>query len=147
MDSSPDDLIKLLRINQHSAILIDSDRKEESDELNATKTRVVEECKEAGVLCWLSAGREIENYVTPECVSAAYDKIVGKKGTVVLGAYQKLEDAVEEAYQSDWRAGYAYDTDKPAFARLIAAETGEVPDRLDLKERLSGLVAAIRAAG
>ena len=146
VEPSADDLIKLLRINQHSGILIDSDRKKKSDDLNTTKARVVEECKSSGVFCWVSAGREIENYLIPECLSAAYDKVVQKKGAVTLGAYQKLEEALEEAYKSDWRAGYAYDTDKPGFARLIAAEISEVGGKLDLKEKVTELVAAIRAA-
>ena len=59
---SAEELIKLLRINQNSAIVIDSDRTRTDAELNETKIRISNECKDAGILCWVTAGREIENY-------------------------------------------------------------------------------------
>lgn len=145
-EMSPDELIKLLRINQHSAIVIDSDRKRKSDEVNTTKTRIIEECSKSEVFCWVTEGREIENYVTPESLGAAYDKIVQKSGAIKLGQFQKIEESLKKGYESNWRAGYAYDTDKPGFARKICAEITEVPDRLDLKEKLSELIKRIRSA-
>lgn len=86
---SADELIKLLRINQNSAIVIDSDRTKSDAELNETKTRITEECKEAGVLCWITAGREIENYLTAESVAAVYDEMAGAQGDSRLGHMKK----------------------------------------------------------
>ncbi len=48
---SAEELIKLLRINQNSAIVIDSDLYTRDAEINETKNRIVKECQEAGVLC------------------------------------------------------------------------------------------------
>src|SRR5947207_7404020 len=82
---SADELIKLLRISQNSAIVIDSDRTKSDAEINETKTRIAKECKEAGVFCWISAGREIENYLTPESIAAVYNEITGCQREFALG--------------------------------------------------------------
>jgi hypothetical protein len=143
---SMDELIKLLRINQHAAILLDSDRKKKNDEINETKSRIVKECAESTILCWVTAGREIENYLTPESISLAYEKITSKSGSIKFGAFDKIETAVQKAYQSGWRSTYSYATDKPAFARVICAEIEQIPERMDLKKKLAELIHSIRAA-
>jgi hypothetical protein len=144
---SAEEVIKLLRINQHSAILIDCDKASESDEINETKQRIVKECQESGVLCWVSAGREIENYLTPESISDAYDSITGTTQKVSLGRFEKIEDAIQTAYSQGWRASFGYDRDKPGYARKIVAHINDsVPDRFDLRTKVDELVKQIRAA-
>jgi hypothetical protein len=143
---SPEELIKLLRINQNSALILDSDRKRTDGELNGTKSRIINECKEAGVFCWVTAGREIENYLTPACVAAVYDEITGTQQNFTLRTYQKIGRVLEIAYRSQWKAAFAYETNKPAFARRITANIAQLPERLDLERRMRELVQRIRAA-
>lgn len=143
---STEELIKLLRINQNSAILIDSDKKKGSADLNETKKRVVKECKESGVLSWVTAGREIENYLTPECIGKVYDGLVGVQREFLLGTYQKIDGVLQKTYKSNWRSGFAYSDNKPAMARRFVGELDVLPDRLDLKVRLRELIQRIRAA-
>ena len=143
---SAEELIKLLRINQNSAIVIDSDRKKSGAEINETKTRIAKECNEAGVLSWITAGREIENYLTAACVAAVYDEMTCSQSHFTLGSYQKMGRALETGYSAQWKPAFNYDNDKPAFARRIVANINEVPDRLDLRTRIGELVQRIRAA-
>jgi len=143
---SAEELIKLLRINQNSAIVIDSDRTRSDAEINETKTRIVKECKEAGVLCWVTAGREMENYLTPACVAAVYDEMTCSQRDFTLRTYQKIGRVLESAYRAQWKAAFNYDSDKPALARRIVANISEMPDRLDLRIRMRELVQRIRAA-
>ena len=143
---SPEELIKLLRINQNSAVVIDSDRTRTDAELNETKVRIAKECKDAGVFCWITAGREIENYFTPARVAAVYNEMTGTQHNFTLGTYQQMGRVLETAYKAQWKAALNYENSKPALARRIVANITELPDRLDLKLRVRELVQRIGAA-
>ncbi len=67
--------IKLLRINPKCSILIDSDKARSPDSINATKRRIAAESAAAGRFCWITQGREIENYLSNEFL----DKAIGGK--------------------------------------------------------------------
>jgi len=143
---SPEELIKLLRINQNSAIIIDSDRTGTDAELNETKVRIAKECKDAGVLCWITAGREIENYLTPASVALVYNEMTSSQHNFTLATHQKIGRVLENAYRPQWKAAFNYDNNKPELARHIVPHMTEVPDRLDLRARIGDLVQRIRAA-
>ncbi len=59
-ESDNNDLIKLMSINRNSYIVIDSDKRKASDDINETKKRIRKEFKS---YCWITEGREIENYI------------------------------------------------------------------------------------
>jgi hypothetical protein len=63
-----DDLIRILKVNRNSAILIDSDRPRKGAHLNATKRRLVSEIEKLDGYAWVSSGREVENYIPPEAL-------------------------------------------------------------------------------
>ena len=115
-------------------------------EINETKNRIVKKCQEAGVLCWITAGREIENYLTGASVAAVYDEMTRSQGDFRLGQYQRMGRVLESTYKAKWKAAFNYDNEKPAFARRIVGNITEMPDRLDLRERIGELVQQIRAA-
>ncbi|MBC7950901.1 MAG: AAA family ATPase [Rhodospirillaceae bacterium] len=58
-----DDFIAIQRINRNAAIIIDSDRQGPDDDINETKKRIINEIAEVGGMTWVTAGREIENYI------------------------------------------------------------------------------------
>jgi hypothetical protein len=72
---STDEFVKLLRINQHSDIVIDSDKDSKRSEINATKRRSAEEYQRQGVLCLVTKGREIENYLAPEAIEQVNESL------------------------------------------------------------------------
>ena len=67
IDASPPeeqtDLIKILVINRNVAVVIDSDKENPSDKINDTKLRIQKEVQQANGFVWVTAGREIENYL------------------------------------------------------------------------------------
>ena len=56
------DLIQLFRANRHSIIMIDSDKKNKNSKINETKQRIKKSSKIWNSLCWVTKGKEIENY-------------------------------------------------------------------------------------
>lgn len=118
--SDADDLIHLLRINQHSAILIDSDRRKGADEINETKRRVRTECTKSGSVCWITDGREIENYLPAGAVAAAYEPLVGKQMELKIPRHGSLEDSLKKAAgKRNWKSSWSYNDAKPQRAREI----------------------------
>jgi hypothetical protein len=116
-----DDLIQLLRINQYSAILIDSDRRKKSAAINATKQRVAAECEKSGIPCWITDGREIENCLPASAVTAAFSAIAGQSlPAVSLQPFDAIETALKTAFSAAWPRASYYEKQKPQRARIIA---------------------------
>lgn len=65
-------LIKILSINRNVIMLIDSDKKSESDDVSATKKRLCKEIEEINGFCWITAGKEVENYIPKSAISNLY---------------------------------------------------------------------------
>ncbi len=144
---NPDDLIPLLRINQHSAIMIDSDRSKTSDPIRETKERVRVECEKAGVPCWITEGREIENYLPSAVISAVYAETTGEARPINLGKYGRIEAALKKAYGPSWRPMWSYDSAKVEKARLIVPRIEQAHISLSLRTMLDTIVAMIEKAG
>ncbi|MHC8286426.1 AAA family ATPase [Pseudomonas sp. XS1P51] len=68
-------LIAVHKLNQHLAFVIDSDRQEEQSTINKTKTRIEKEIKKHQGVCWITAGREIENYIPQTTMENALGSI------------------------------------------------------------------------
>ena len=138
------DFVKLLRINQHSAILIDSDRSCEAEAINTTKQRIQNECASSGVVCWISAGREIENYIPAASISKVYAEITGSTPKLDFGQFDKLEECLKRALAKHWKDAWSYDRSKPDMARKIAACLNAQTLPLGLRDHLEKVVAMIR---
>jgi energy-coupling factor transporter ATP-binding protein EcfA2 len=70
-----DEFVSLLRLNQRSCILFDSDRARESDELSVEKMRLISEFESTKGFAWVTEGREIENYLDRDALVASIEKI------------------------------------------------------------------------
>ncbi|MBQ5965448.1 AAA family ATPase [Massilia sp. ZL223] len=73
-DEDVSDFIALRRLNQNMAIVIDSDKRAPQTNLNDTKKRIIHEFSAFSDPAWVTAGREIENYIP----SALLEKTLGK---------------------------------------------------------------------
>jgi predicted ATP-dependent endonuclease of OLD family len=69
-----DELIKLVNINKNSIILIDSDITEEGKRINQTKARIRKEVELNNNMCWITKGKEIENYIPQKILEEKYNK-------------------------------------------------------------------------
>lgn len=117
---NPEDLIPLLRINQHSMIVMDSDRKSQTNRINATKRRIRNECSNSRIPCWITSGREIENYLAFESISKGYKEITGSAVKIAtFGKYESLEEVLKRAL-GKWKNTWSYNNHKPERARIIA---------------------------
>jgi hypothetical protein len=113
------ELIQLLKINQHSAIIIDSDRRKAADVINPTKERIKTECSKSGVFCWITLGREIENCLPVPAIEAAFGALAGTPVSIKLKPYQDIEDALKTSLKSVWKRAQYYEHAKAQRAHEI----------------------------
>ncbi len=131
-DKALSDFIELRRINANTVIIMDSDKKNESEAINDTKKRIEDELsKEKNSFCWITAGREIENYMDFErFVEIAKD--IHPRKEVVHNSSGDFDDWYKDK-----------DLDKVKIARRYA-ETNTSLERLDLNEKIEGLIQFIK---
>ena len=72
-ETDTDDLINVLFTNRNAAIVIDSDYKTPSSRINSTKKRIKEEFQKHNYLCWITKGKEIENYLSAGAINAKFN--------------------------------------------------------------------------
>lgn len=64
LECQAQDLIQIFKINTNAIIVMDSDIiANKKEEINSTKKRVAQEFQNSSSLVWITAGKEIENYV------------------------------------------------------------------------------------
>jgi len=83
-DEAVDDFIKLLPLCRRPAILIDSDKSNGNSPLRATKLRIQKEFVKIEAPCWITEGREIENFYSRgdrlEAVQSVHSDVSGLAG-------------------------------------------------------------------
>lgn len=77
-ESKTNELINVLKTNRHAAIVMDSDKRTKNSHINATKRRIRDEFKSLGSFCWITEGREIENYLSGRAISDFYHKNISQ---------------------------------------------------------------------
>lgn len=146
-DGEPDDgFIQLLRINQRSAIVMDSDRKKGlNDPLNATKLRVIAECEANGLHAWVTDGREIENYLTQRTVEAAVAEAgIRKDGQFEIRAIGSFSDSFERVVGPTAPAWCDYAANKVAWAHRLVKHIEAQDISPGLKTKVESLIDFIR---
>jgi hypothetical protein len=123
------EFVSLCHLNRNPAIVIDSDRDSKETKINETKERVLQEFQNLSAFFWITAGREIENYIDESTFRSTLNSISenssrGKK----YGSFEKL-----------LHSGF----DKMQFARKVGQESVNF-DVLDLREKVHQLVAYIQ---
>ena len=141
-----DDLIQLLRINQHSAIIIDSDKRSADAAINATKERIRAECEKAAVFCWITEGKEIENSLPVTAIAASYREMTGNNPAteLALPVHGLIENSLEQWLGADWKPKWSYDAAKPKMAREIIKHVTAENMGATVRQRCEQLMAMIR---
>jgi len=125
------DLIPLLKLNRNAFVIMDRDGFSSSTKINATKKRVNEEIGDKN--CWITKGREIENYLTEETLKKWLE--VNK---IAINPDKKLEDIILKV------SNKKYNLTKSKFAKEIVKHIAiENLEILDLKLRMNQLVRKI----
>ncbi len=122
-------LINILTTNHNAAIIMDSDKRNRQSKLNDTKKRVIEEFDKLGMFCWVTKGKEIENYIS----CAALSKALGKTLKKQCGQYQLFPDYIKIYYKS-------FSNQKVAFSKKVSPYIdGDNAEILDIKKQIIAL--------
>lgn len=130
--------ISLLKTNKNCAIIIDSDKDDEDSIINSTKQRIKNEMMEMDSLCWITEGREIENYLPSNIIQEFYDK----RSERAFGKFERIEEYLREIHENPERNYY-----KPKVPKAIKLSNelsyDILKDQLDWKEKMEELVKRI----
>jgi hypothetical protein len=133
-DPEVEEFISLRRLNRNIAILIDSDKGKPNSHINATKRRIADEFDLGPGFAWITKGREIENYISPEIVEGAI-RAIATEDAVICGR-SAFDDLL--AYRPGAKSK-PKSADKVKVARKITEQPAEL-DVLDLRKQLTKLV-------
>lgn len=134
----PDELIDLLRVNQHAAVVMDSDREQAGKRINGTKTRIRKQCEQSESHCWITDGREIENYLPARVVKQA----IGAE--FQPDPYKKFEANLADAIEKAKVSQIDYANNKVKYAREFAEHFTVDDIDGDLESQLKTLIAKIK---
>lgn len=129
------DLISIITTNRNAAIVIDSDKRYQAAPLNDTKKRIMEEFDKLDMFCWVTKGKEIENYIPKDAVESMTGKTIRKN----CEKYDLFPDYIKPYYNN-------FSNKKVPFANEIKdyiTKENSLP-MLDLKDQIAKLYASIR---
>lgn len=149
-DAEVTEFINLRYLNQNIAIVMDSDKDSDGAVINETKARIIKEFDGTAGVAWVTAGREIENYVDFKTLQSALQEIHPDiyERPLVGGRYEHnfYFRRKEKIKQPGGRYGYIHmNADKVKLARRICQQPANL-DVLDLRQKVSDLVEMIRKA-
>ncbi|MFD1161056.1 ATP-dependent nuclease [Hwangdonia seohaensis] len=133
------EVIPLLKINRNAYVVIDRDGKNINAKLNETKIRIQEEIGEER--CWITKGREIENYLSDATLTNWFRNKHKVKVEIINKKDIKLEDNI---LNTDTKVKFKYNLNKTIHSSEIVEFIDESSlDVLDLKQNLNQLIEAI----
>lgn len=136
-DEEVDEFIELRRLNRNAVVLMDSDKDKPQKKLNATKPRIKDEFdRHSRGFAWVTAGREIENYVPRPLLVEALTAVQPKHAH--LAGTGKYDRAIPHHDN-----GYRYD--KVKVAREVCKRPADL-SAFDLAARIEQLIAFIDSA-
>lgn len=120
--------------NQNAAIVIDSDRRRKSSNVNTTKVRIRDEFSKINGLCWITQEKEIENYIPAAAINGKYDLSLSN-----IGQYELFPEYINRIEKN-------FSSHKVAFAKGIAEHiTKENSSQmLDLEKQIRKLYETIQ---
>jgi hypothetical protein len=137
-ESDVEDFIALRRMNRHSFVVIDSDRRTSGSRINATKARIKESF---GDDVWITAGREIENYIDAATLESCLRTIAGDRFESMPQA-DKFTVATVYVRKG---ASEPVEVNKVKLAHAVVG-LGIDLDQLDLRQKIKSLAAFVRKA-
>ncbi|MDM7860557.1 AAA family ATPase [Alteromonas sp. ASW11-36] len=132
--------ISILNANRNALILIDSDKRNKQSRINDTKKRIRDEFDKLGAFCWITRGKEIENFIPLEVVNARWSL----EATQHVGMYDNFFDYLEQLVPGE---GKKYSGKKTLMAEeVIPFMTKEnLSEILDIDEMMRRTCRAIES--
>lgn len=139
-EQEENELINLINVNRNTIILIDSDKKNNQTPINKTKKRIQKESDENGIMCWITKGREIENYVPEKLIKNRFDYDNKKRK---FGQFENTEEFLDSLEKG---LGNNFLRNKITFARKMTENVDLVDykNSLDLDEKMRKVVENIK---
>lgn len=127
-----DEAVKILRVNRNAIVIIDSDRRKPRQKINATKRRIISEIEQVGGMAWVTAGKEVENYV-PVC---ALQRLFPTSDIPPLKQYADIRDCLNAAKAGD---GDRFERSKVLFAKKVVPHIDRdgLKSVLDLERKIA----------
>lgn len=117
---------------ESAVIVMDSDNKKLEDAINKTKQAIKKAFADKQYMCWVTYGKEVENYLTARSINEAYNSQL----TNDIGRYEIISD-----YLKGIRNDFSFV--KVPFARKVAPHITKADYRDDLEEKIRELVERI----
>jgi len=114
-----EEIVQILRVNRNAMVLIDSDKATSRDDINETKKRIVSEITALEGVAWVTAGREVENYLPLE--------VIRTKFPLAASAPPQFSDFVAYLDSIELDAGKRFARNKVLFAETIIPAIEVVP--------------------
>lgn len=134
-----ENLIKILKINRNAVIVMDSDITEKRPDINKTKERIQEEFKQNNMLCWITVGKEIENYIPCQAINSAYGCDLSQCGLNKLFPTYIKKNAITKKEFGKGKVPFASEVVK----HITVEDSTHVP-KSDLEQRMTELIKIIR---
>jgi putative ATP-dependent endonuclease of the OLD family len=137
---STDEVITLLGLNKNAIVLMDSDKENKDSEPSGTKSRITKELTEMSGYAWITAGREIENYLPTKVI----EEYLGKQAANVLNMYDDIAIFLDRHVEEG--KGRWFERNKPMFATEICPllTKDRLIGQMDLDYRMLQVCAKIK---
>lgn len=132
--------ISILNTNRNAIMLIDSDKRTQQTPINGTKQRIRDEFSEMEAHCWITKGKEIENYVPATVVDAFF----GVQNSSQVDRYESFFEYLDNIVAGE---GTKYNSKKPLLAEKLAPHMtrANLIEVLDMNENMTKICDAIRS--
>lgn len=137
-DELENDFIDLLLLNRNSIIIIDSDKRARNTPINDTKKRIQADYIKCDQLCWITKGKEIENYLSADLVCNSLDLVMKRE----IEQYETIDNYLDE-HRSN--LGRKFLNNKVGYAQLFSEniKLEHIKGRLDLENRITEVICNI----
>lgn len=133
-----DEFISLRKLNKRGVIVIDSDKSVAQSQLNKTKKRLIAEFDKGPGFSWVTAGREIENYLSEEQLK------LGIKDAAPNCTFNSNFEKYDNCLKIKGERGSDTQASKTDVAHSITQKCQPDLEIFDLKKQISKLVLFIK---
>ena len=140
-DAAIADFIKLRELNRNFAVVLDSDKESPRAKLKPAAARIRDEMATGPGIVWITKGREIENYVTPEALHDALKTLHPNiyQAPSAVGPYDHVFYFTRKDGKMEIKG------DKVGAALKVCERPADLSIH-DLKAQITNLVAMIKSA-
>lgn len=131
--------IDILNVNKNALLVIDSDKARQGDRLNTTKQRLVREIEAVGGKAWITAGREIENYIHKGAINTLYST----HNAPQVRLYDKFKNYLDRFKAGE---GEKYQKNKVLYAEEVLPGLTKqgLSDLHDVQEKMEMVISEIK---